>query len=195
MQFNFINGSTSGTFTIAEGTFQIDHRSNGTAEYYVNGGLSLNALGSASAGTGIRSLPTIPTTTVPEAPTPIAVYKATADSLLFRFSGNSSGGTPIREWQIHYGTDSRSGQHAAVSEGTTTITGLIPGTKYYFWARGRNDIGWGPFSKPMSGTTLVGVRIKHNGMWKQAIPYVKVNGVWRLAQPHVKVNGTWKKST
>jgi Fibronectin type III domain. len=194
LTYNFQNGSTFGTFTIAEGTFVVTHRADGNAEYVVDSSLTLHALGTAATGTGWRSLPRIRVNTVPDAPTPIAVDNATADSLRFRFSGNNNGGSPILEWQIHYGTDPRSGQHAAVSDGTSTITGLSPGTKYYFWARGRNAIGWGPFSNPISGSTLVGVRIKHNGAWKQAIPYVKVNGVWRLAQPHVKVNGVWKKS-
>lgn len=194
MQYNFQNGSNNGTFLIQEGTFQVQHRADGNAEYFVSGQLDYHLLGSARAGTGWRSLPRIHTTTVPAAPSPIAVDNATPDSLRFRFSGNNNGGTPVREWQIHYGTNSKSGQHAAWSDGTSIITGLIPATKYYFWARGRNDVGWGPFSEPISGSTAAGVRIKHGGTWKQAIPYVKFNGVWRLAQPHVKVNGVWKKT-
>lgn len=37
------------------------------------------------------------------------------------------------------------------------------------------------------------LKIKINGNWKRAIPYVKINGVWRKATPYVKINGSWRK--
>jgi len=80
------------------------------------------------------------------------------------------------------------------SNGTSVIGALQPGTTYYFWARGRNAKGWGPWSARSTGRTIAGARVKQNGVWKDAIPYVKVNGVWKLARPYSKVNGTWKKS-
>lgn len=37
-------------------------------------------------------------------------------------------------------------------------------------------------------------RIKVNGVWKKAMPYVNVNGYWKLAKPYVKNSGgEWKE--
>jgi hypothetical protein len=179
------------SITLAEGTFNVPHRADGTAEYSLNGGVTLVQLGTASAGIGTRSLPRI--ANVPEAPTPLPFGPITSSSAEFRFSGNGSGGGPIREWQVHYGTDPAAGQFAKSSTGSTVIDGLKPNSTYYFWARGRNDFGWGPFSSRVSAKTLNGsVLVKHNGVWKEAVPYVKHNGVWKLAVPYVKHNGVWK---
>jgi len=194
MQFNFINGSNNGTFLIAEGTFNVTHRSNGTAEYFVNAGLNFVNLGSASAGTGTRSLPRIQTSTVPPAPDSLGVDTIEQTSMRYRFSSNGDGGSDILQWQIGYGTSPTATQSLISSNGTSTITGLQPGTTYYFWARGRNANGWSPWSTRSSGRTIAGARVRVAGVWKEAIPYVKVNGVWKVALPHVRVNGVWKKS-
>jgi hypothetical protein len=194
MEYNFQNGRYGGEFLIAEGTFNVPHRADGNAEYYIAGGLNLVNLGSASVNSGWRSLPHIQTATVPQAPTPIGVDEATQTSLRFRFSGNSDGGSPIREWQIHYGRTPNGGEWSLWSNGTSTIGALLPAQNYWFWARGRNDIGWGPFSNPISGRTIAGARVKSGGQWREAVPYVKQNGAWKLAQPYSKVNGIWRKS-
>jgi hypothetical protein len=110
------------------------------------------------------------------------------------FSGNYDGGSPIREWQVHYGLNPSFGEYATGSDGSTRIGGLLPGKTYYFWSRGRNDIGWGAWSPRTQANTKAGARIKIGGVWKQAVPYVKTGGVWKMAQPHIKVNGSWKKS-
>lgn len=36
-------------------------------------------------------------------------------------------------------------------------------------------------------------RIRVNGVWKEATPYVRVNGVWKEAVPYMRVNGAWKE--
>lgn len=129
---------------------------------------------------------------VPEAPTPMAFGTITPDSIQYRFHGNGSD-TPIREWQVHYGLRLDYGEFATSSNGATPIGALQPGLIYYFWSRGRNDAGWGPFSRRTSIRTLRGgARIKINGVWKTVIPYIKVNGVWKVAAPYIKVNGVWK---
>ena len=194
MQFNFQNGSNNGTFTMAEGTFFVTHNADGTGTYTVNGGLTLNALGSASAGTGKRTLPRIGGSSVPAAPTSLGVDTIEQTSVRYRFSGNSSGGSPILEWQVGYGTNPSSVQYSISSNGTSVIGALAPATTYYFWARGRNAAGWGPWSARTTGRTIAGARVRSGGVWKEAIPYVKVNGVWKVARPHVRVAGTWKKS-
>lgn len=37
-------------------------------------------------------------------------------------------------------------------------------------------------------------RIKVDGIWREAIPYVKVDGIWKPAQPYVKVDGIWRQT-
>lgn len=41
--------------------------------------------------------------------------------------------------------------------------------------------------------TTSGVRLRVNGAWKEAVPYVRVNGVWKEAVPYVRVNNQWKE--
>ena len=195
MEYNFQNGSMSGTFLIAEGNFSITHRSDGTQEYYVNAALNYYQLGGASAGTGTRSLPRIQTAKVPAAPTPLAFGEVTMTSIVHRFSGNSNGGSAILEWQGLIQDATINGpQISFASNGTSTRTGLIPGHVYNFWARGRNAVGWGPWSAKTSVSTVVPTDVKYNGSWKNAVPYVKYGGTWRAAQPYVKVNGVWRKT-
>ncbi|QFG08705.1 minor tail protein [Arthrobacter phage Ingrid] len=194
VEYNFQNGSMSGTFTIADGTFTVKHNSNGEASYYVAGSMNLIQLGNASASTGWRALPKIQTATIPAAPTSKGLDQIDMDSMRYRFSGNSNGGSAILEWQIGWGTASNTPQAYLKSTGTSTFNGLKPYTTYYFWSRGRNSVGWGPWSARSSARTLSGARVRQNGVWKNAIPYVKVNGAWKLAQPYSKINGIWRKS-
>lgn len=194
ISYNFQNGSTNGTFMLAEGHFDVQHRSDGNAEYFVNAALNLVNIGSASAGTGWRSLPRIQTSTVPPAPTPRGFSNITQTSIRYSFSDNGNGGSGIQAWQIGYGTNPNNHQFEAASGGITDIGNLTPGTTWYFWSRGRNANGWGPWSPRSQARTIAGARVKHGGVWREAIPYVKVNGVWRLAQPYVKTNGSWRKS-
>jgi hypothetical protein len=193
LAYDFRNGANTGNWTFAEGVFRVYHRSDGNAEYYVNAGMTLYSLGSASVATGTRALPRINTTTVPPATTPLSVETLSQTAIKYRFSGsNGDGGSPIIDWQIGYGTNPNSPQFYVGSWGTSDIGGLSPGTTYYFWSRGRNANGWGAWSTRMSARTIAGARVKVKGVWKEAVPYVKVKGVWKLAQPYVKVNGVWK---
>lgn len=38
-----------------------------------------------------------------------------------------------------------------------------------------------------------GVRIRVNGQWKEATPYIRVNGAWKEATPYTRVNNQWKE--
>lgn len=74
-----------------------------------------------------------------------------------------------------------------------TITGLIPGTQYWYrgyvvTAGGGSNSSWGTFT-----TTDYAVKQKINGNWETCVPYVKANDTWKKAIPYIKVNDTWKQ--
>lgn len=130
---------------------------------------------------------------VPDAPSPVYFDSVTQKSVRAMFNGGYDGGTPIREWQLAYGKNPAGGDTIIGSGGTSSIDNLDPGKIYYFWARGRNDVGWGPWSEVRQLVLIAGARIPVDGSYRRAVPYVKVNGTWRLARPWVKDQGTWKE--
>ena len=131
--------------------------------------------------------------TTPSPPTAIGLDEVTATSMRYRFTSGSNGGSPVTEHQLGYGTSPTNAPNIVVSGGTSTITGLQPGTKYYFWSRARNAIGYGPWSARSDATTLTGVKVKQAGVQKTAIAMVKFNGTWRKAVPYVNHSGKWKE--
>lgn len=96
-------------------------------------------------GTGGFSTP-INRTTVPPAPKPLGIDQITGYSFRYRFSSQGNGGSSILQWQIGYGTNANSPQAFMTSSGTSTINALDRNTNYYVWSRGRNALGWGPWS-------------------------------------------------
>lgn len=91
--------------------------------------------------------------TIPPAPGPVRLDGITSTSMHAVFTGNGDGGSVIFVWQIGYGTDPN-GPTSFVSTNDAVISGLAPGTTYYFWARGNNAQGWGPWSTRSQATTL-----------------------------------------
>lgn len=129
--------------------------------------------------------------TPPTAPVIREIDQIGHTTMRVRFEGISDGGSPIREWQIGYGTNTGSPQFTVSSNGLTLLSKLALGTTYYIWARGRNDVGWGPWSARTSGRTLAGSRVKRAGVWREAIAMVRVAGVWRQAIPFGRRGGKW----
>lgn len=134
---------------------------------------------------------------VPDPPSPVTFDLITQTSLRTRFYGGFDGGEPVDEWQLAYGLDPSGGATATYigSNGTNDLNNLQPGATYYFWARGRNAVGWSGWSSVRAQTLRAGALVKDDVVWKRALPYVKVNGVWRLARPYVKTGGVWRETT
>jgi hypothetical protein len=137
------------------------------------------------------------TITTPKVPYPPDIPSATnigpvSVTVVWTPPSAGDGGSPITAYEVSYGTDPL--VHAASVTGTSplTVTGLQPGTRYYFWVRAQNAVGWSAYSAPVVATTIAGVRLKVGAEWKIAIPYVNVGGVWKLAQPFVRYLGVWK---
>lgn len=84
---------------------------------------------------------------IPDAPTIVTPSAPTNNKIHVSFRGNWDGGQAIDNWQVGYGTDPNTPQlfwdHA--QSGEQDITGLTQNSNYYFWARGHNAQGWGPW--------------------------------------------------
>lgn len=189
MAYEFRNGSSNGSFLIADGTFRVNHNGVGEASYYFSASLTYYALGSASASTGWRNLPRL--ATEPPRPRPVAFHNVRQTEVTYQFTSNGDGGTPVREWQIGYGTNPNGPQYYTGSNGRTVLGALSPATTWYVWSRGRNDIGWSDWSTRSSVVTKAGALIKIGKNWVKAVPFVKTSSGWKIAQPLIKVNGKW----
>lgn len=173
---------------LAEGTFILPHDGNGNANYEVIGSVTLSSLGSATAGSGVKSAPRI--AVPPGAPVITNLDQITSNSIRIQFTGTTAGSSAPVEWQVHYGLDPATGQFSISSGGTSTITGLQPNSMYYFWARGRNEVGgWGPWSARANAKTLSGGRVWTGTAWAAGNVKVWNGSAW--VQGNTKVwNGT-----
>ncbi len=131
--------------------------------------------------------------TVPPAPNAPTFTNVGPTELYVNFTNNGDGGSAITSYDIGYGTTSSA--DSVLYTGAVSpqfISGLTPGTTYYFRVRANNSVGNGAWSTIVAQATVAGVRVKDGGTWKIAVPYVKVAGVWKLAVPYVKDSGVWK---
>lgn len=103
-----------------------------------------------------------------------------------------NGGSPITGYEVGYGTNSTTPSTIITATSPKAITGLTPGTTYFFWVRAINAVGTGPWSPFAANATIAGARIKLGASWVIAVVYVKDGGVWKSAIPYVKDAGVWK---
>lgn len=133
----------------------------------------------------------------PAAPSSVDLSVLTSTTATVSFAANGDNGKPIDAYQIGYGK-TPAGPDAYFDLGASpsgVVTGLDPGTLYYFWGRAHNTYGWGAISAlAKTAQTTAGAWANVNGTWKQAVPYVNVNGVWTPAQAWVKIAGVWKET-
>jgi hypothetical protein len=130
---------------------------------------------------------------IPDAPNPVMFDNPQQMSVVidYNYSGRWDGGAPVQEWQVGYGLDPNNPQ-AYVGGVRQQISNLQPGRQYFFWARGRNQIGWSPWSQRSQVTLNAGALVRDGGTYKRAVPWVKVNGIWRVAKPWTKDAGNWR---
>lgn len=133
---------------------------------------------------------------VPDPPVPpffhhIGQDRVTAD--LYIPPGWKDGGRPIDYWEFGYGQNPL-GPTDLIRGPRVEIKNLDPGKQYYFWARGANAYGAGPWSVRSEALLVAGATVFLNGVPRRAVPYQKVNGVWRLVRPWVNHAGVWKES-
>lgn len=92
-------------------------------------------------------------------------------------------------WQI-FGTRTITVNHDDDGEYSAEKTGSFTTT-----ATGDYSLKSGSASVTVTLPTiqLQTIRIRVNGEWKKAFPYVRVNGEWKKAKAYIRVNNEWKK--
>ena len=180
----------SATTVSSDGSTSISGLSPGTT-YYVWARVH-NAAGYSSWS----SRASFTTLRVPDAPTTPVISNVKPTTADVAWTANGDGGSAITGFDVGYGTSPSSPTTTvAVTTSPVTITGLTPGTQYYFWVRAKNSVGNSPWSGVASTMSISGVRINVSGVWKLAVPYVRDAGTWKLARPYVKSLGVWKETT
>lgn len=183
-------GTSPTTAQFTRTGFDVDITGLATDTIYYFWARGANALGWGPWGP--RSA--VRTDSVPPAPQAVVLTNIKQNSLHAEFVSNGNGGATVVEWQIGYGLSSTA-PTATISSFDTDITNLDPGKTYYFWARGRNAVGWSAYSPRSQATLIAGAMVNVGGVWKRAVPYVRVAGVWKLARPWVRSAGVWKETS
>lgn len=97
------------------------------------------------------TLPTIPRDS--SAPSTPVISSITSTSVVATFH-DGTGGAEIDGRQLAYSTSPTTKTTIISSDGSTLISGLTPGTQYYFWARTHNAAGYSAWSGRATATTL-----------------------------------------
>lgn len=94
--------------------------------------------------------------TAPTAPGPWNITSYTNVRVAGQAKANSTGGATILQWQLGWGKSPNTPEQVGdlAADGSGFVTGLDPGTNYYFWNRQRNAYGW----SDMSQRTMVRTR-------------------------------------
>ena len=169
----------------------------GTTYYFWARGQNAQGYGNWS----VRSQAT--TLRVPDAPSSPTLTNVTQVSATAAFTPNADGGSAFTGFRVGWGTsESAPTSFSSFQSGSPiNLTGLSPGTKYYFFTQARNAIGNSPWSAPTIAWTIAGAYVTvvegppAGPVVKKAIPWVKDGGVWKIARPWSRVAGVWKETS
>lgn len=188
-EIGYGTNSTSPSATVAsDGSDTVTGLSPGTLYYFW--ARTHNAVGYSSWSA--RSQAT--TLRVPDAPATPSLSAVGPTSVTISWTPPYNGGTAITDYEVGYGTSPTAPTTTVAATSPKVVSGLTPGTKYYFWVRAHNVVGFSPWSLSANADTIAGARIKVDGVWVFAIAYVNNAGVWGIAIPYVKHAGVWKET-
>lgn len=147
-----------------------------------------------SAWSGRATAKTLSTPGAPSTPLLSSVRMTSVDTAWS--APSNTGGATVLGYEIGYSTSAIGNPTTAIAATSPkVVTGLTPGTLYYFRARARTSIGWSAWSGAASIRTIAGAYVKVGTEWKLVVPYVRDGGVWKIAEPWVRNVGVWKKTT
>ncbi|WWV91853.1 minor tail protein [Microbacterium phage phiMiGM15] len=204
-QWNIPYARRNDQYTVLwSGYFNRGHDGNGFGSGFTSRA-DINASAHGSIGTGWVQVgeetpPRIPKP--PQPPNSLRVLDVTATSFGVAYNRGDDMGAGIVQDQAHWYAYGPAGAGTmiwddAYPQGYTNPhngagPSLVPGTKHYVYVRSRNSRGWSGWAGPIEGETLAGGRIKWDGAYKTAVPWVKTGGVWRRARPFVRSGGAWR---
>jgi hypothetical protein len=148
----FANGGSSGTLKfrlLRGGNWQ--HVNSVYVGYDQN--VSFSVVGSGIGFPSYTFTQHIQRSTVPQPPTLVSTNPISSSAFHVVFYANSDGGSAIVEWQIGYGSSWNGPSATVASDGSTDVGGFYSGERVYFWARGRNALGWSGWSNRGWGVT------------------------------------------
>lgn len=204
--FAIPSGQGGNTFWLLDTTFTVTHDAAGNSPAF-NVSVSISStntayIGSGSAGTTEGAPPRIPKRPSPPGTPSVTNNLPTSLTLSWAGSSDNAGsgidGYLLRYWPNPEGSGPYT-DHSFQNNTSRTVTGLTPGKEYRFVVYAHNGAvdngGYSNMSGALVVRTRAGIRIKVDGVWKLAIPYVKVDGTWKMAIPFVKDGGTWKMTS
>ena len=92
--------------------------------------------------------------TIPDAPYDLVLSSITSVSVALDFTDGYNGAAAIDAREIGYGEDPSTPETIIAATNSEVISGLTPGTQYYFWARTHNVKGYSDWSARVTATTL-----------------------------------------
>lgn len=126
-----------------------------SATYSQNVTFRLGSTGTSGFGGPTTFTVFVQRSTVTPAPTIVTLSNITHNSVNATFFANGDGNSPTIEWQLGYGTNSTTPQTIVTyTTAGQLVSGLSSGVTYYFWGRGRNALGTGPWGPRGQATTL-----------------------------------------
>ena len=94
-------------------------------------------------------------------------------------------------WQV-FGTRTFDVTHDADGNYSATKNGSFTTTAS---GSGRPKSGSASVTFSLPNIPLQTIRIRVNGTWKRAFPYVRVNGTWKKATAYIRASGSWKRGS
>lgn len=188
--------------TLLDTVFRVYHDGNGFMGGFWSGAdIDTNH---TRIGDGGVSVPEEAAPRIPKRPSePGTPYFSEALPTSVRVSWGGSGdnrGSGIHGYLLRYWPNAEGSggyiDHSQQNNTSRLVTGLTPGQHYRFTVYAQNSAADNNGYSNRSGDAVIrmlsGVRVKVNGQWRLAIPYVRSGGVWRMAMPFAKQNGSWK---
>lgn len=185
----------SGASATASATFNVEHKADGTLSGYAWAQWSPASSANYMPHAGSVATDNTALTNIPRAPSYTSTNSSSITEHSVRLTGTvDTHGLSITDGGWDISTDGgATGTYHRGDPTDKTITGLEPGTKYWYKGYVVTSGGWANSSWKTFTTKDCVVRKNINSTWKTCVPYKKINGTWKKCIPYIKVNGTWKE--